>query len=382
MKNKLIKRMYIILFITVLAVSAGIFAIVFVMSGDTMMEDIRQRATGVKDYILDNLYAEDFLDIGEDSEAGILASLRVQEILSSIQGVGNLKRLYIAGINEHGELVTTLRVTAGADAMYIPTNELEEDLRRSITEGIAVFGGGIYRVDNSSVFSIFWPVMDENNVQKGVVGMEFDVDALDNAQRRAVLYSVALSVALIFLISIIAYLSLSRATEPYYKKLAYTDILTGYENRLAFEHSLRECDDLAEQGENVTLIICDVNNLKAINDVQGHKVGDAYIRNTADIISKNLSGMGQLYRIGGDEFASIITGKTETEINDLMNILRAEKSMVLRNLPFSCASGSASFSKDIDRTMRDVFKRADEAMYVEKKKQKEEQHGSLAANAK
>jgi len=172
------------------------------------------------------------------------------------------------------------------------------------------------------------------------------------------------------LISVIAYLSMSRATEPFYKKLAYTDILTGFENRMAFEHKLRECGDIAEQGTNVTLIICDVNNLKKINDNIGHDAGDIYIQNTADLIFENLSSKQPLYRIGGDEFASVIVGKRESEILDIMQSLSNEKRPAYKAQPFSCACGHAWFDKTIDEDLRDTFKRADEAMYTEKKRQK------------
>ena len=139
---------------------------------------------------------------------------------------------------------------------------------------------------------------------------------------------------------------------------------------MAFEHRLREAGNLADKGERVTLIICDVNNLKVINDTQGHKVGDAYIKSTSDILHSNLRGSGPLYRIGGDEFASIITGKDEDFIRDVMNSLRAENRIAVKGQRFSCACGAAMFTPGIDKTLRDVFKRADDAMYMEKKRQK------------
>jgi len=165
-------------------------------------------------------------------------------------------------------------------------------------------------------------------------------------------------------------LSMNRATEPYFKKLAYTDFLTGYENRMAFEHRLRECNEFAEQGKSVTLIIFDVNNLKTVNDFQGHEAGDTYLKNTADIIFENLRGFGSLYRIGGDEFASIIVDRSEKEIRKIMKRLGEEKRMAYKTQPFSCAAGAATFTRGVDATMRDVLGRADEAMYAEKKRQK------------
>jgi len=139
---------------------------------------------------------------------------------------------------------------------------------------------------------------------------------------------------------------------------------------MAFEHKLRECGDMADEGKNVTMLIFDVNNLKTVNDTEGHEAGDKYLKNTADIIHENLKGRGPLYRIGGDEYAVIFADRTEREIEDVLNSLRNEKRMAYKKQPFSCAFGAATFQKGVDETLRDVFKRADEEMYKHKKQMK------------
>jgi len=184
------------------------------------------------------------------------------------------------------------------------------------------------------------------------------------------LYSMGMSGALIILTITATCLLFKKTAVPYVKKLAYTDALTGYENRMAFEHRLREVGDIAERGIPVAMIIFDVNDLKTINDVKGHNAGDTYIVNTVDVIYEKLHDYGPLYRIGGDEFASLIIGKDEIELERVMDDLRTENRPVYEDYPFSCACGVAFFIKGIDRTMRDVLKRADDAMYEEKKRQK------------
>jgi len=329
-----------------------------------MIEDIRNRAIGVRNYILDNLFVEDLADIGENTEAGMNARLRLEMIHERLSDVGNLSRLYIANVDESGNIITT------SEDGYIPTGQLETDLRESLREGVAVMGEGVYEIGTESIYALFWPVMDDNESVLGTVGMEFDVSVTARSLRQAMIYRLALSGGLLLLISVVAYLSMSRATEPFYKKLAYTDLLSGYENRMAFEHRLRECGDMANEGKNVTLLIFDVNNLKTINDTEGHEAGDKYLKNTADIIFDNLKGRGPLYRIGGDEYAVIFADRKESEIEDVLNSLRNEKRPAYKKQPFSCAFGAATFQKGVDETLRDVFKRADEAMYIEKKRQK------------
>jgi len=369
MKNKLIKRMYIILIITTLLASGGVYSIIYFTSQNSIMVESVERAMGIKNYIINKLGSSDFIDIGENTDAGRQASSHVQGILNDLRGIAGLKRLYIATLNEAGEITTTDNTGTGNNT-YTPHGDVEADLRRSIDEGLAIVGDRFYRTDEGSVFTIFWPVTDQNHQFLGTVCMEFDVEYLVQTNTLSFTYGLVMSVGLLLIISLISYLSMNRASEPYFKKLAYTDFLTGYENRMAFEQKLRECGKIADSGEFVTLIICDVNNLKTINDTQGHKAGDVYIQNTADIIASKVKKFGSLYRIGGDEFAVIIVGCNEKEIDSIMTELRDEQSMVIRGQPFSCACGAATFIKDIDDSLRDVFKRADDAMYIEKKRQK------------
>ncbi|MCL1897163.1 MAG: hypothetical protein FWG03_11560, partial [Clostridiales bacterium] len=156
MKNKLIRKMFIILIITVLFVAAGVYGIVYSLSFDAMMTDIRQRADGVRDYILATLTFEDVADISSDSEEGAHARMRVNEILGHLRGVGNIKHLYI--IQEHnGEIYTSLSAIPDG-GYFMPEGALASDLRRSLREVQQITGRRIYQTSHGAVYAIFWPV--------------------------------------------------------------------------------------------------------------------------------------------------------------------------------------------------------------------------------
>ena len=87
------------------------------------------------------------------------------------------------------------------------------------------------------------------------------------------------------------------------KKLAYTDILTGLANRLAFSEKEKE---LSQAEDVCTIVLLDINYLKKVNDEYGHAEGDKHIIAAADVIKESLSQLGICYRIGGDEFAAIL----------------------------------------------------------------------------
>jgi len=380
MKNSLIRKMFVILFITVLAVAAGVYGIMYAMSYNTMMNDIRQRVSGVRDYIAANITIEEIEAIGEDSERGALARAHVNGMLDHLSCVGNIKHLYIVQIDENGYLFTSMSALSKSDDTYLPGGSLAEDLQRSLTEQVLITGAKVYHTESGDVYTVFWPVTNSKSEIIGVVGMEFDVDGASNSYRRMALYSLALSGALIVLFSIIAFLSMNRATEPFYKKLAYMDLLTGFENRMSFEQRLREAGTQVDRGKSITLMIFDVNNLKVVNDTLGHKQGDIFLKNTADILAQHIGDAGPLYRIGGDEFATVLGDNGESESERILTGIRAEVSPVLKNQLFSCASGAATYDKNIDRNLRDVFSRADHAMYNEKRRQKSLKEQALEQN--
>jgi diguanylate cyclase (GGDEF)-like protein len=93
------------------------------------------------------------------------------------------------------------------------------------------------------------------------------------------------------------------------RELARLDDLTGALNRRAFFERL---DDELERGLRtaapVTLVLCDLDGFKAVNDAHGHPAGDAALRAFAGMLDANLRSSDSVGRIGGDEFALILVG--------------------------------------------------------------------------
>lgn len=88
-------------------------------------------------------------------------------------------------------------------------------------------------------------------------------------------------------------------------KYAYYDQLTGLQNRRAYSEKI---DQLAQTPTtDCCVIMIDVNGLKRINDTYGHSAGDGQIIGTAKCLSQCFEGVGEVYRLGGDEFCVIAT---------------------------------------------------------------------------
>ncbi len=156
-------------------------------------------------------------------------------------------------------------------------------------------------------------------------------------------------------------------------EMARRDELTGIRNKTAYQEAEEELQKAIneERCEAFALVICDINDLKHINDTRGHKAGDDYIRYASGMICRIFSH-SPVFRIGGDEFVIILQGQDYSEREDLMNRIRNQVSTYLDSGEgVIVACGVAEYNKNADRKVSDVFERADFSMYDNKKDLKE-----------
>ncbi len=159
-------------------------------------------------------------------------------------------------------------------------------------------------------------------------------------------------------------------------ELARRDGLTGIKNKTAFHEIENEITlgIIEKRNEPFSIVVCDINDLKIVNDTQGHKAGDDLIKNSCKMICREFSH-SPVFRIGGDEFAVILTGSDYKIRETLLDELRRQ---IEENLRIGegavVATGIADFIPEQDRTLEDVFNRADTCMYENKNHLKAEKH--------
>ena len=154
------------------------------------------------------------------------------------------------------------------------------------------------------------------------------------------------------------------------ERMARRDELTGIKNKNAFaEQSLILDNRIKEEGKyfQFGIVMCDVNDLKMINDTRGHSFGDEAIQRTSRIIC-DIFKHSPVFRIGGDEFVVILIDHDYKEREKLLEALKDEsyENKRARSGPV-IACGLAVFDADKDKCFSDVFKRADSSMYDNKK---------------
>ena len=159
----------------------------------------------------------------------------------------------------------------------------------------------------------------------------------------------------------------------YYNALdmANRDALTGVKNKRAYVQTETDLDVRIQSSDRPTfaIVVCDVNNLKHVNDTQGHKAGDEFIKKASSIIC-DIFKRSPVFRIGGDEFAVLLKERDYVNRHILMKHFRETLNENLyREMPI-LACGISDFDSEKDMRVQDVFERADALMYSDKKKQK------------
>ena len=150
--------------------------------------------------------------------------------------------------------------------------------------------------------------------------------------------------------------------------MATVDSLTGVKNKHAYSQWEEQINAAIAEGtqEPFAVVVCDINNLKAVNDLYGHKEGDACIKNACSKICKTFAH-SPVFRIGGDEFVVILTGEDYSQRNRLMEqigSLPQDPSLV--RIGETVSAGMVEYRPNQHTSLVSVFEEADKAMYARK----------------
>ncbi len=153
------------------------------------------------------------------------------------------------------------------------------------------------------------------------------------------------------------------------EKLRYMsihDTLTGLYNRTYFEEEMARL----EHGRQfpMSVVMADVDGLKATNDSQGHVAGDELLRRAAVVLRAVFRSEDVVARVGGDEFAVLLPGADATTVEKVL--VRLRNSLLAHNTahsglpPLGFSLGAATVEKS--GSLAEALKQADKRMYQEK----------------
>lgn len=157
------------------------------------------------------------------------------------------------------------------------------------------------------------------------------------------------------------------------RKMAVIDPLTGVKNKHAYAEWEERINAAIKEGtqDPFAVVVCDVNGLKQVNDQFGHKEGDACIKKVCQKICKVFSH-SPVFRVGGDEFAVILSGSDYEHRALLMESIAAvpeDPSQAQKGE--TIAAGIAEYEEGRNHSLLSVFEEADKAMYERKQLMKE-----------
>lgn len=148
--------------------------------------------------------------------------------------------------------------------------------------------------------------------------------------------------------------------------LAYADELTGLANRSKYEAYMEK---LTKSEMDYCIVSIDLNGLKAINDNQGHLMGDKYITEFGKTLDEIFGKEGFVGRIGGDEFVAILTGDSMDKLDEFIEKLNNkldELNKLDPSINRSAAIGYAFRHEYENADPNRVYLKADERMYANK----------------
>lgn len=156
--------------------------------------------------------------------------------------------------------------------------------------------------------------------------------------------------------------------------LALEDKLTKVGNNTAYEQQVTEINQrMAARDPNLvfSVLMIDVNGMKGINDQFGHTMGNELLRHTVQFI-RTTYAYSPIFRIGGDEFLVLVTGKDYQNRFALLEQLTpySQKRNYQQERPWeqlAFAVGMSDYLPEMDTTYQEIFLRADAAMYQNKK---------------
>jgi diguanylate cyclase (GGDEF)-like protein len=156
------------------------------------------------------------------------------------------------------------------------------------------------------------------------------------------------------------------------EEMATLDGLTGlYNKRALIEVGAQKLKSAKRFQKPLSLLVCDIDHFKKVNDTYGHDVGDVVIKGFADVLKRVKRDTDAVGRFGGEEFVIVCEETDERGAEQLAERIRTELEAVkfhseLGTLQVTCSVGVAPFP-NAGQTWEQLFKATDEALYASKR---------------
>ncbi|WHY86902.1 GGDEF domain-containing protein [Neobacillus novalis] len=157
-----------------------------------------------------------------------------------------------------------------------------------------------------------------------------------------------------------------------FEQMAYTDFLTGVSNRTFMDKKLAE---LNQTGEDIGIVLADIDKFKGINDNYNHAVGDKVIQHFAATLKSYLGQEDYLFRSGGEEFTLCLRNRNFNQTLDLINRMlggiannsvQVEYNGEMTTISYTASFGLYFYKVNEHTSMEKAYIQADELMLQSK----------------
>jgi diguanylate cyclase (GGDEF)-like protein len=181
-------------------------------------------------------------------------------------------------------------------------------------------------------------------------------------------HPVLLLATLALLVNVVATVSAVTSAEIEFREEAIIDPLTGLLNRNALVPRFAELEtQAAVSGNSVTLIACDLDHFKAVNDNHGHERGDRVLRETANAMRSALRTFELIYRYGGEEFVIVLPGAEAADGAEIAERVRLAVAASRPGALDMTVSLGVAAARGPAVELGSLFRAADEALYEAKR---------------
>ena len=327
------------------------------------------RTDSIFSLLLERIPPESLININNSNTTESSLYNMVQSDLNGVRKITAVRYLYTAIRTAEGTAIYVVDGLPDTDDDFRPYGSaIENEILPAVNkclDGTVVHGTELLDTSWGMIIPACEPIK-KDGVTVGALVIEFDGSYFSQNTTNSKRYGIIVSIGVAVVVGLVAIMLIRSFSIPLYRWLAYTDLLTGALNRNAFELAVHTLCETAP-GTELTVLACDINKLKAINDEMGHATGDQYIRSLAQLLLKKFKENAETYRIGGDEFVTLLHGQSLEAVEKTLRDLRAEaQNITLGNFSLSFSCGIATFDPNTDGCIKDTISRADADMYKQK----------------
>lgn len=323
----------------------------------------------------------------DTAETYVMAYYNVNEIFKLVKIEGYSAEAFFAMLDDSYEILAA----KGENEAYLSDGNIKDVITRNVTNenkqaiksmGIDFknkqSGAQVVTVDGD-VRSLCYAPIGVGNFYF-MIGVEHDyvIDKGHNyyeeatSMLSAMIIAIGVFFVLVIIINFIAKIVDKRQKSELQQK-ADTDLLTGLTNKAATIRLIKEYMEHNPNGTGVLFVI-DIDNFKKINDTMGHAFGDEVLKELGHQLRSMFRAMDVVGRFGGDEFMVFMSDVKDTAVitrngDRLREFFRNFKAGEYVKYSVTASIGAAVFSED-GKDFESLFRNADKAVYVVKKRGK------------